>query len=280
MAAALRMRRSAGLRLDEAICVYDLAEHLGIEVRFAEIPSLEGMYCPELGPTIILSSLRPSGRRAYTCAHELGHHSKGDGTQIDQLTDKPTRSRLDTTEFAAECFAGALLMPKMAVQRAFTIRGWNIEESTPDQIYIIANYFGVGYSTLVHHMRSGLRLLHERHAAMLFKITNAQARAQAFSWQSPEPVCIVDYHWKGRPIDVEVGDLLLVQGRPAFDGYNLTHLEDTRRGLLFRAQQPGLSKLSVDRGWSAFVRVSRRNFIGRSTFRHLREGDDEGSNDH
>ena len=56
-AAALRTRRDAGYGLDEAICVFDLAEQLGIEVRFTDIPSMEGMlYCnPE--PVIIVTSL-------------------------------------------------------------------------------------------------------------------------------------------------------------------------------------------------------------------------------
>ena len=88
------MRRRAGFSLNEAICVYDLADQLGIEVRFADIPSMEGMYCRESGPTIILSSLRPSGRQAFTCAHELGHHSNGDGTGIDQLVERPHHSRI------------------------------------------------------------------------------------------------------------------------------------------------------------------------------------------
>ena len=43
-AKALRMRRSADYGLDSAVCVYDLAQRLGIEVRFLAIPSMEGMY--------------------------------------------------------------------------------------------------------------------------------------------------------------------------------------------------------------------------------------------
>ena len=140
MAAALRMRRSAGFPLEEAICVYGLAERLGIEVRFADIPSMEGMYYRASEPAIILSSLRPAGRRAFTCAHELGHHSNGDGTSVDQLVGKPHRSGFDAKEFAADCFAGALLMPKMAIQRAFALREWDIQECTPAQVYTVSNY--------------------------------------------------------------------------------------------------------------------------------------------
>ena len=271
MAAALRMRRRAGSPLDEAICVYDLAEQLGIEVRFADIPSMEGMYCPELGPAIVLSSLRPSGRRAFTCAHELGHHNNGDGTRIDQLVEKSNQSKLDTKEFAADCFAGALLMPKMAVQRAFALRGWDIQECTPGQAYTVSNYFGVGYSTLIHHMRSGLRLLPNAYADALLKVSPRQAQSQALGWQSQDTIWIVDSHWKGRPIDVEAGDLVFVRGQPTFEGDCLAEFQDTRQGRLFRAHQPGIGRFCGGSDWSAFVRVSRTAFVGRSIFRHLEE---------
>ena len=78
---ALRTRNKAGATLGQAICVYDLAEHLGIEVRFLDIPSMEGFYSKNPGPLILLSTLRPAGRRVFTCAHELGHHVLGHGTR-------------------------------------------------------------------------------------------------------------------------------------------------------------------------------------------------------
>ena len=120
------MRQGAGYGLSDAICVYDLAQRLGIEVRFMDTPSMEGMYYGGSDPYIIISSLRPPGRRAFTCAHELGHHIRGDGMHVDELVEQRKRPVIDPNEFAADCFAGALLMPKMAVERAFAIRKWNI----------------------------------------------------------------------------------------------------------------------------------------------------------
>ncbi len=280
MAAAYRMRTGAGFPLDEAICVYDLAERLGIEVRFVPIPSLEGMYCRELGPAIILSALRPAGRRVYNCAHELGHHSNGDGTRIDQIVDGLTQNWIDPQEFAADCFAGALLMPKMAVQRAFVLRNWTIPDCTPGQVYTIANYFGVGYSTLVYHMRSTLRSLSNSHAAELLRIKVGHARAQAVGWESADQVWIVDSQWKGRAIDVEVGDAIVVHGRRILEGDSIVQVQDSRDEVLFRAVKPGISKLSDGSNWAAFVRVSRCGFVGRGIFRHLEEEEDEGSRDY
>ncbi len=42
--AAIRARYAAGKQPHEAVCVYDFVEQRGIEVRFKDIPSLEGMY--------------------------------------------------------------------------------------------------------------------------------------------------------------------------------------------------------------------------------------------
>ena len=270
-AAALRMRKNAGYRLDEAICVYDLAGRLGIEVRFTDIPSMEGMLYCDAEPVIILSSLRPMGRRSFTCAHELGHFHYGHGTIVDKLVGKSPKIGFDSTEFVADCFAGALLMPKMAVQRAFSVRNWSIEGSTPGQIYTVSNYFGVGFSTLVHHLSKSLRLLPEPHAEELLMVGPRKAQAQVLGWESADKVWVVDSHWSGRAIDVEVGDFILAQRETDHEGGCLEGVEVSGNGRLFRACQSGLGRICNASGWSAFVRVSRRAFVGRSIFRHLAE---------
>lgn len=274
-AAALRMRRNAGYGLEGAICVYDLAERLGIEVRFWDIPSMEGMYYRAPDPTIILSSLRPAGRKVFTCAHELGHHSRGDGTHIDQVVEQWQRPRSDAKEFAADCFAGALLMPKMAMERAFALREWKIDECTPGQVYTISNYFGVGYTTLIHQMRSALLLLPESRADALLKVSLRKAQALAVGLDAAETTWVVDAHWGNRAIDVDAGDLIFVHGQPSSEGSCVQHVLDTEGGRLLRAVQPGIGRLVNGSAWSAFVRVSRQGFVGRSLFRHLEEADDE-----
>ncbi|MBI4524756.1 MAG: ImmA/IrrE family metallo-endopeptidase [Deltaproteobacteria bacterium] len=269
------MRRSAGYRLDAAICVYDLAERLGIEIRFLDIPSMEGMYYRASEPAIILSSLRPPGRRVFTCAHELGHHNQRNGTHVDHFAEQWKRPGWDSKEFAADCFAGALLMPKMAVERAFTLRQWKISESTPGQVYRISTYFGVGYTTLIHHMRTALLLLPQSHAEALLKVNRRQAQALALGWETPETVWVVDAHWTDRAIDVEAGDLIFVHGQPSSEGNCIERVVEAEGGRLLRASQPGIGRLEDGSGWSAFVRVSRRGFVGRSLYRHLEEPDDE-----
>ena len=269
---ALRMRKRAGYSLDESICIYDLAQKLGVEVRFLDVPSMEGVYCNSGIPHIILSSLRPPGRRVFTCAHELGHHSQNDGTQIDEFCEQSELyQRIDPREFAADCFAGALLMPKTAVEKAFSLREWPIKECTPGQIYVISNYFGVGYTTLIHHLNIALSLLPGTHANRLLKVQRRQAQAWALGWTTSDTVWVVDRHWTGRPIDIEVGDFVFVHGRANLEGVCIERATDRKEGMLLRARRPGLGRLELESGWSAFVRVSSRGFVGRSIFRHLEE---------
>ena len=273
-AEALRTRLRAGYGLDTPICAYDLAGRLGIEVRFFDLPSLEGMYYNSLKPHIILSSLRPSGRRAFTCAHEVGHHARGDGTCLDEIVEQWTVPRFDPAEFFADCFAGALLMPKTAVEQAFALRRWAINECTPDQVYAVSNYFGVGYSTLVHHLSRGLLLLPGSRAERLLKIPPRRAQALAVGWETPNKVWTVDRHWIGRPIDVEAGDLILLHESPRIEGDCAELVADMADGRLLRAKGPGIGRLEASSGWSAFIRVSRRDFVGRDIHRHREEADD------
>ena len=273
-AEAFRTRLRAGYGLDTPICVYDLAGRLGIEVRFFDLPSMEGVYYSTPKPHIILSSLRPAGRRAFTCSHELGHHSRKDGTCLDEIVEQWARPLYDPKEFYADCYAGALLMPKTAIERGFALRKWQISECTPDQVYAMSNFFGVGYTTLVHHLSRGLLLLSSAHAERLLKVAPRRAQALAVGWETLETVWVVDRHWVGRPIDVEAGDLILLHERTRTEGNCAEPVRGVADGRLLRATKPGIGRLEGSTGWASFVRVSRRAFVGRDVHRHQEEADD------
>ena len=275
IAAALRTRLSVGYGLDHAVCVYDLAEKLGLEVRFLDLPSMEGTYLSASSPTIIVSSLRPPGRRAFTCAHEIGHHNRSDGVEIDDFVEQWDKTRFDPKEFAADCFAGALLMPKMAVSIAFAIRGWSMQDCTPAQAFMVAGYFGVGYATLVHHLRSALQVLQDTRAQALLKVSPRKAQSLLLGWQTPQAVVVVDAHWTGRAVDVEVGDLVFVRGGAQSEGACIEPSSDVEHGRIFRAIRPGIGRLVACNTWSAFVRVSRRDYVGRAKYRHWEEARNE-----
>ncbi|HLO99707.1 MAG TPA: ImmA/IrrE family metallo-endopeptidase, partial [Fimbriimonas sp.] len=107
------------------------------------------MYDGGSKPAIVLSSLRPLGRRMFTCGHELGHHVFGHGSRLDEIKEKSMSGNFQPEEFLADSFAGFLLMPSPGLRRAFLRRGLNAEQVTPLDIVRISTDFGVGFDTLV-----------------------------------------------------------------------------------------------------------------------------------
>lgn len=293
---AFRLRLDLGIPLNEAVCVYDAAERLGLEVRFVDVPSLEGMYVRPAGPTagqplILISAHRPPGRQASTGGHELGHHQLGHGTRIDQYIDEADAGQEVATagsaeEVLASAFGAFFLMPRAAVERGFRRRGFTPESATAEQVFIVATWLGVGFATLVHHMRSSLRLLSANRAGILLRQQPKRLRTSILGTNASGNLVVADEAWSGRPIDLQVGDTVILpagtvveasEGQLAAADFSPIQVveqphRDTR--MLVSAVAPGLGRV-VCGDWAAFVRVSRRGYIGRNTYRHLEGADDE-----
>lgn len=273
---ALEMRRRAGYSPWDPICVYDLAEQLGVEVRFVEIPSMEGIYRGPLHATILLSSLRPPGRQTYNCGHELGHHDLGHGAQFDELIDERSANRrFDPKEFQADCFAGALLMPQSAVRRGFSVRGWDPTACPPASFFVVATWLGVGYTTLIHHMKKALRMLDKCRAEELLRHQPMTIRSRLIGRECRENLVVADDHWCGRAIDVQMTDLILLPPAVCLEGRRVELLEQDGMRTLARAVTPGIGRVAAKGlGWSAYIRVSRQHFVGRAKYRFVEEVDD------
>lgn len=277
---AYSVRRDAGLPLDVPVCVFDLATGMGIDVWFKATPRMEGMYCKHPGPTIVVSSLRPAGRQAYTGGHEVGHHVFGHGTRVDELLGPGGRGSDVEEEFLADCFAGFLLMPKAAVVRGFACRGWTPAAATPGQVFTVAGWLGVGYDALVTHMQASLRLLTTQQAAALRKVTPKKIKSRLLERDWPEELLVADRHWEGRAFDIQVGDAILVPSGVEMEHAGLTTDCVGLFNTVVRGAAPGCGRI-IDpaTGWAAFVRVSRREYVGRARFRHLEESDDDDAAD-
>ena len=152
---SLEVREEYGYDFRSPLCVYDLSDCAGVKVQFVNDVSMEGVYAALAKPTILLSSLRPLARRAFTCAHELGHHVFGHGSTIDELRDGFQSGMSSSNEFLADTFAGFILMPAQGVKRAFSTRGLAATTATPEDIYTVASSFGVGYETIIGVVHAG-----------------------------------------------------------------------------------------------------------------------------
>ncbi|MCA3245272.1 MAG: ImmA/IrrE family metallo-endopeptidase, partial [Azospirillum sp.] len=254
MQAAVATRAKAKLDQASPICIYGLCEALGIQVRFNDI-NMEGMYQRGLSPRIHLSARRPLPRRAYNCAHELGHHVFGHGSSIDELRDDAKASPWeDPKEFLADAFAGFVLLPIIGLRRAFSVRGWIPEAATPAQMFVIACEFGVGYATLLTHLSVGVNMLSRGRAAALQRVSPKALRTDILGALTPEPLIVADRFRAAPTLDAEVKSLLLLPPNTVVKGCGLVALRDIEVGRLFRAVKPGIFQASAD-DWSVFVRV-------------------------
>ena len=84
---ALEVREEAEIAFNVPLCVYGLCDRLGVRVQFVGI-NMEGVYLRSRRPLMQISSLRPLGRRVFTCGHELGHHVFGHGSTLDELQEE------------------------------------------------------------------------------------------------------------------------------------------------------------------------------------------------
>jgi hypothetical protein len=273
MFAAIEARAKGGLDVHSAACIYALCEAHGVTVRFNDI-NMEGMYDRIPKPRIHLSALRPLGRRAFNCAHELGHHVFGHGSTIDELRDEVAGFRTtDPDEFLVDAFAGFVLMPTLGVRYAFAARGWEPSSATPAQMFVVACSFGVGYATLVSHLAYGIKEISRDRAAVLLKATPKSLRRELLGDASSEPLIVLDAFSCSRTIDAEVGtQLLLPPGATPMTDVVLTPIGDRSDGGLFRASRAGIVRVADPaKSWAAFVRVSRAEYVGLARFRHLEE---------
>lgn len=273
---ALTLRTRLSIPRERAICVYDLALSLGLEVRFAAGATLGGLYARRLN-TIILPTERPPGRQAFTCAHELGHWYFNHGTRVDALLELDSARESEPEELLANMFAGYLLMPSKAVEAAFSRRKWAQATSTSLQIYVVAGQLGVGYETLAHHLRWSLGALSQDRLNDVLRTSPKDIRRQLLPKHSDSPrIILADADWCDVPVDLSVGDLLIAPGGSRAEGAAVRALGPHDLGVLYLASAPGLARIESDGlGWSAFARVSRRAFIGRAIYRHLEDPDAE-----
>lgn len=273
---AEKMRLFAKVPNTAPIDPFDLAVKCGCEVRFMSLASLEGVYSPEPRPAIVIGSERPAGRRAYTCAHELGHHAFKHGMRIEELDAQKQACSRSPEEFLADVFAGFLLMSQSTVCRALKDRGWEAACLFPEQVYCLASYFGVGYGAVVNHLAYSLRMIPRESAVDLLKTKPKQIKEQYGAKASSE-VVLVDRNWLHRAVDLEAGDTVVVPQKTSVEpGERLQLVEENADCKIYRAVSSGFTRVFCQNSeWAVNVRISRKNYEGLAKFRFLEEMEDD-----
>jgi hypothetical protein len=204
----------------------------------------------------------------------LGHWYFKHGTRIEDLTEQDKGSSDDPDELLANQFAGNLLMPKWAMEQVIKSESVALEHISAIQMYATACQFGVGYETIISHLRYGLGFIQQNTSERLLQSSPKRIKQLLLGTSFPNHLVFVKRTWNTIPIDLEVGDGVFLDFPAKSEGSDLVR-KDSKMGTLLIATRPGISKVEAcSDDWAAFVRTSRKGFIGRSTFRHLEDPDE------
>ena len=270
MSAASKVRQRLDIKQHIPVCIYDVCHQLGVTVRFNDV-NMEGMYQKGERPHIHLSAKRPLARRVFTCGHELGHHEFGHGSSIDELReDADNPSWNDPKEFLADTFSAHLLMPAIGLRGAFNTRKISPDTATPEQLYVIACDFGVGYGTLITHLSVGLRMMSSARAATMKRIQPKEIRARLLGEYTSSPLIVAGTNRLNPRIDVEVGTLIFLPKETKVDADRLLPIRVLKNAALYRATKPGIAQIRAPK-WAAFVRIARDEYVGLARYRHLED---------
>jgi Zn-dependent peptidase ImmA (M78 family) len=264
------------IRQGSAIDPISIAEACGCEVRFMALSSLEGLYSPTPKPVIILGSERPAGRRAYTCAHEIGHHEFNHGTRIDDCVNKNVSENNDPDEFLADMFAAFLLMPKTSLQKALKARNIEPQQIEPLQVFRMASYLNVGYGSLINHMTWTLGILNRQQCKSLLRTQPKEIKSM-FGGSPQGEVIIVDELWHGRPVDLEIGDILVLPKDAILEQTQLLSsngMFDSQN--TYKAVARGYARaFTNDVDWGVNIRIASKHYQGLARFRFFEDPEEE-----
>jgi Zn-dependent peptidase ImmA (M78 family) len=271
--ASFDVRRKVGTLFEDPICIYDFAEKLGLEIWFVAGASFGGMYAKDTN-SLFIPAERPAGRKAYTCAHELAHWWFKHGTRVDDLNfDLP--DHVIPEECLANLFGGYLLMPRHAISDAFSRRNLKPANCNPIELYSIACQLGVGYETLLTHLRWSLNLINHSRMIDMRAFSPKEIRKSILDSASNSHLIVADMSWHKTAIDLENGDYAVVPDKIQLRGDSVKVIGHCAHGTILQAIHGGLTQVTKSgTPWAAMVRVSRKQFVGRGAYRHLADPDE------
>lgn len=259
----------------EPVNVFDSCQKSGVDVRFLDAPSLEGMYCraPRLSIFVPSSMHRPWGRIVFSCAHELGHHELGHGTRADKyLAGSHYGKSREPEELAADVFAAHFLMPRQAVVHALRLRDWDVTTLSPKQAFCLAGIFGVGYGTFIWQLAVGLQILPDADSKRLLKAKPKEIRREIWPAAAATRLLVVDSAWEGTPVDLEVGDFIATVRDAGLSAGLLREAGNASEFSVWVAETPGRGQLTQG-GRKVAIRVSRKDYVGAWRHRFVAEVD-------
>lgn len=267
VAAALEIRQKVGVPLDRPVAIIDIALALGIFVCFMRVSSMEGLWCKEKR-AIVLTSLRPAGRRTFTCAHEIAHCHFNHGSRVDELLEYAISDTFHPEEYLANELAAHLLMPLYGVAKALQIRRWNPATLTAMQVYTLASHFGVSYRALLNHLHYAFKMVRKCPFDSLSRTSPKMIRSMFCPAVAATHLVVVDEFWQHRPVDLEVGDLLILPKGAEFDSQLLERVpHQSAFGFPALARLAGIGNIVGRDGSRLLLRIVPKEYTGYAKYR-------------
>jgi hypothetical protein len=143
-------------------------------------------------------------------------------------------------------------------------------------VYCIACQLGVGYSTLVKHMRWSLNIISLAQMTDLLAIPPKEIRRAVLGFSTPGHMVVAGTDWRNVAIDLEVGDIAVLPHHTGLNGRSAKIVGHSEYGAVIEGVHPGLTQalMEQDQTWSAMIRVSRKHYTGRGAYRHLEDPDE------
>jgi len=268
--AALECRIRHGIPLDAPCDIYELITQHGVDLRFMEVTSLEGLYLVDgSSAQINVCGNRSSGLQKFIAAHELGHHIFGHGAMIDEESDfKAKFSSYPNEEKLVEVFARFLLMPPRAVHKGFRNIGSVLGQLTPEDIFRVSCWLGVGYSTLLNQMCFSLHMLEKKDLERLSKDKPQRIKISLEPTRrhyGHDELWPAHSSWNGLRIHAGIGDTLT-----GITDCASSVLSQTGK-FIFRASSVGETCCRLKGDGTVTVSVARNPYIGLYKYRYLPE---------
>lgn len=252
-----------GAKPSAPICPFNLAEAMGFDVRFVKIASFEGMYLAD-DFVVLIGAERPEGRKNFTCAHEIGHHVLGHGTVIDEIIESGSDKEI---EREADFFGGMLLMPESLIRRIAKDLQIDFLNPDPNKLYIASRYIGASFTALVTHLYFNLKLIDYATYQSIRKSDVSAIKRRLSGEKINGDVFVIGNWWRDKAINLCVGDLIISQDKCEIEGNAIVLIDGEKESQKIVATEPGFSKIVTPDGWSAYIRVCRKDYVGMNQYR-------------
>ena len=252
--------------MDRPVDVFGAVARVGLVLAFAPFGRVSGMYVRTAGSQgVLLNQGHPRTRQRYTAGHELGHHSFGHQTEVDEdlevTLQRGNVDRWPDHEKEAEAFGAWFLMPRSVIRAGMKRLGFAAIRNEFD-VYALSLWLGTSYTATARQLAAA-RVVAYNQSERWARIPPRTIKASLAGEEVPNDLrndiwWLQDQH-DGLSIEARPGDRIL-----------LTLDEIPASGFSWRFREPGLGLRLVR---DSYVDDWEPPFIGAPA----REGDVAGA---